>query len=159
MATMLYAGLRRGEVIRLQFRNVDLEEGVIHVLQAKGVGGGKDRVVVICEDLKRILIRYLRERDRRGYTNPEFFSSTRKRGGGVTAPTLKVMVDRLRVASGVRFTLHQLRHSFVTHLLRAGAPLHVVRDLAGHANIATTMIYTRVFDSDRRSNIEKIHFM
>lgn len=159
MAVMLYAGLRRSEVIRLQYRDVNLEENVIHVLRGKGVGGGKDRVVVICEDLKRILIRYLRERDARGFKNPEFFSSTRLRGGGVTGPTLKVIVGKLRVASGVRFTLHQLRHSFVTHLLRAGAPLHVVRDLAGHANIATTMIYTRVFDSDRRASIERIHFV
>ncbi|MEO6326895.1 MAG: tyrosine-type recombinase/integrase [Thermoanaerobaculia bacterium] len=50
------------------------------------------------------------------------------------------------------------RGSFVTHLLRAGVPLYIARDLAGHANISTTLGYTKVFDEDRKRGIRKLKF-
>ncbi|MEO6325068.1 MAG: site-specific integrase [Thermoanaerobaculia bacterium] len=157
LGTMLYSGLRRSELLSLLYTDVNLVEGTIRVRRGKGAYGGKFRVAEISPDLKTILQSYLRERSRRGYTNPEFFSSTRV-SGGVTVPTLTVVVRKVRQASGVHFSSHVLRHSFVTHLLRNGVPLYVARDLAGHSNISSTMIYTRVFDEDRKSGVRKLSF-
>jgi Site-specific recombinase XerD len=157
LATMLYAGLRRSEVLALAFSDVDLVDGTIRVRRGKGPYGGKVRLAEVGPELRTILHVYLRARQKGGFTTPEFYCATRG-SGGVTPGMLNVLVRTVRKASGVRFSPHVLRHSFVTHLLRAGVPLYVVRDLAGHSNISSTLIYTRVFNEDRRRGIKKLSF-
>jgi site-specific recombinase XerD len=99
---------------------------------------------------------YLKERARRRLTDeaPEFFSSTRATGPMGTT-TLSFIVRTLVRASGVHFSPHVLRHSFVTHLLRSN---YVAHDLAGHSHIETTMLYTKVFAKDRHENLQKLSF-
>lgn len=159
IGVMLYAGLRRGEALALLIRDVNFQTGEIHVEQGKGRWGGKQRHVPIHADLARLLAAYLKERAKRRITDeaPEFFSSTRATGPIGTA-TLAVIVQTLVRASGVHFSPHMLRHSFVTHLLRSDVPLYVVRDLAGHSHIETTLLYTKVFAKDRHENLQKLCF-
>jgi len=159
IGVMLYAGLRRGEALALLIRDVNFQTGEIHVEQGKGRWGGKQRFVPIHADLARLLAAYLKERARRRVTDeaPEFFSSTRATGAMGTA-TLAVIVQTLVRASGVHFSPHMLRHSFVTHLLRSEVPLYVARDLAGHSHIETTLLYTKVFAKDRHANLQKLAF-
>jgi len=154
---LLYAGLRKGEVLRLQFLDVNLDAETIRVNRGKGRYGGKDRVVMIAPPLRRILEMYIRERRKHGFAGPGFFASM-KTGQPISESTFKRIVERVRHASGIRFSVHSLRHSFVTMLLKSGVPIHVARELAGHSNITTTAMYLRVFDEDKRQEIRKLSF-
>lgn len=153
---VLYAGLRRGEILRLRYSDVNLEEGTIRVMRGKGRYGGKDRVAYIPRDLDIILRTYLKERFRKKFVNPEFFSSIR--GRELPEMTLRTEMHRIRDAAGITFTPHILRHSFVTNMLRCGVPIQVAKELAGHADIEMTMWYTRVFDEDKKLNAKKIRY-
>jgi integrase len=157
LATMLYAGLRKGEVFRLANTDVDLEDGTIRILRGKGRYGGKDRMAFIAPDLARILRSYVAVRDRAHLVSVAFFVSPVK-GHPFSDGVLRDIVRKVSGASGVPFSPHVLRHSFVTHLLRSGVPIHIVRDLAGHANFETTLGYTAVFDEDRTREIGKLRF-
>jgi integrase len=153
----LYAGLRRGEILRLSFSEVNFEDASIHIIRGKGIGGGKDRMTYAAPELLAILRRYLKERRCAQLHSTAFFASSRG-GNGTSAATLKRMVDRVRRTSGIPFTLHSLRHSFVTMLVRANTPINVVRDLAGHRDIKTTERYLRTFDADKRAYMERLTF-
>ena len=157
IATLLYAGLRRGELLRLTYADVSLDDGTIRILRGKGKGGGKDRTAYIAPELRRILEDYLRERRRRNFVGPGFYSSERT-GQGISLSTLRRIHKAVRRASGIPFSLHGLRHSFVTMLLRSGVPLHVARELAGHTSITTTAGYLRVWDEDKRDQIRKVSY-
>ena len=157
IATILYAGLRRGELLRLTYADVSLDDGTIRILRGKGRGGGKDRTAYIAPELRKILEDYLRERRRKNIVGPGFFSSERT-GQGISLATLRRIHKAVRRASGIAFSLHGLRHSFVTMLLRSGVPLHVARELAGHTSITTTAAYLRVWDEDKRDQIRKVSF-
>lgn len=152
----LYAGLRRGELLRLQVSDVDLAEGTIRILKGKGRWGGKDRVVYVAPELHHILIDYLRERPLYGENVPEFLCS--RRTGPLSEATLRRIFLRLQRVAGFAFSPHVLRHSFVTHMLKSGIPLQVARDLAGHNDIGTTMGYLKVFDDEKREQMKKLRY-
>ena len=149
LAIILFAGLRRREVLQLKRRQVDFEQQTIEVEKGKGRGGGKQRVMFIAPELDGILRRYVALRDQIPDAPPEFFCS-RHHKGPISVTTFRRMVRVVRVSSDVPFTLHSLRHSFITQLLRSGVPLHTVSDLAGHSQITTTAGYLRVWDEDKR---------
>lgn len=151
---MIFAGLRRSEVLHLHFADVNLDAGTILVRRGKGRYGGKDRTGYMNRDLRVILAAYLHERARAGVTCPEFFASTGNRG--LSLNQLKRTQNLVRRASGIAFTLHSLRHSFVTMLLRSGVQINVAQELAGHASITTTAGYLRVWDEDKKAQIEKL---
>jgi site-specific recombinase XerD len=153
----LYAGLRRREILRLTFADVNLDDGWIRVVRGKGRGGGKDRTTYAAPELAALLRTYLEERRRRHFASVEFFTS-RRGGHGVSERTFKRIVERVRATAGIHFSLHRLRHSFVTMLLRRNVPIHVVRELAGHRDIKTTERYTRVFDADKREHVRQLSF-
>ena len=153
----LYAGLRRSEILRLTFADVNLDDGWIRVVLGKGRGGGKDRTTYAAPELLALLHTYLEERRRRHFASVEFFTS-RRGGHGVSERTFKRIVERVRATAGIHFSLHRLRHSFVTMLLRRNVPIHVVRELAGHRDIKTTERYTRVFDADKREHVRQLSF-
>jgi len=156
-ALLIYAGLRRGEALALGAADVDLREGSLRVRHGKGRGGGKERVVALAPELKEILRMYLRTRTACGFVTPEFFCAT-DGSRGLPLMTLRRMLAAIQRASGVPFTLHSLRHSFITHLLRAGAPIHTVAALAGHADISTTAGYTAVWEADKQKAVRKLSF-
>lgn len=156
-ATILYAGLRRGELLRLQFTDVDVETGTIRIAAGKGTGGGKDRTAYMNRELRGILLRYLAERRRKRIEGPGFFASSRT-GRPISEAVLRRLHLRVRRAAGIAFSLHSLRHSFVTMMLAQGVPIHVAQELAGHTKITTTAGYLRVFDEDKRREIEKVSY-
>jgi len=154
LSLMIYAGLRRGEVLNLHYADVNLEQGTILIRRGKGRDGGKDRTCYVNPDLRYSLSTYLHERGRMGFTCPEFFVS--RENHGLSLNQLKRIHLAVRRASGVDFTLHSLRHSFVTMLLRSGVPINVAQELAGHADITTTAGYLRVWDEDKKAQIQKL---
>jgi site-specific recombinase XerD len=149
LAIILFAGLRRREVLHLKRGQVDFDQQTIEVEKGKGRGGGKQRVMFIAPELDEALRRYVALRDQIPEAPPEFFCS-RHHKGPVSVTTFRRMVRAVRASSDVPFTLHSLRHSFITQLLRSGVPLHTVSDLAGHRQITTTAGYLRVWDEDKR---------
>jgi integrase len=157
LGLMLYAGLRRGEVLGLDYEDLDLVGQLIHVRQGKGQHGGKTRFVPVAPQLDMLLRAYMRERKARGVVTPEFFAGVRGRPLGVAGIT--AIVTRVRVAAAVRFTPHMLRHSFVTNLILRGVPLAVVRDVAGHSDFKTTLGYTAVQTPERLAAVAKLDFL
>jgi integrase len=149
LAIMLFAGLRRREALQLKRLQVDFDQQTIDIEKGKGRGGGKQRVTFIAPELDAILRRYVALRDQIPDAPPEFFCS-RFHKKAVSPTTFRRMVRAVRTSSGVPFTLHSLRHSFITQLLRSGVPLHTVSDLAGHTQLTTTAGYLRVWDEDKR---------
>jgi site-specific recombinase XerD len=147
VAIMLFAGLRQREVLTLKRNDVNLVEETI-LIKGKGRGGGKERVMFIAPDLHTALAHYIAVRDTRRDPAPEFFLALSNRGMSET--TFRRTMRRIRAASGVPFTMHSLRHSFITQLLRSGVPIHVVSRAAGHTQITTTAGYLRVWDEDVR---------
>lgn len=155
LATAMYAGLRKKEILRLLYTDVDLDEATISIRGGKGRGDGKDRLVFVAPELRDILDAYLRARSLARVTAPGFWASPR--GGAVMSESaLMRIVKRTRRASGLPFGLHRLRHSFVTLLLKAGVPIHVVQSLAGHASVRTTEVYFRVWDDDKRRGVQRL---
>jgi integrase/recombinase XerD len=150
LVELLYgAGLRVSEAVGLEKGGVDLDERLVRVTGK----GGKERVVPVgrqaVEALRRYLARGRPFLDRRH--RPELFLNAR--GGPLTRSGAFVVLRRLAAAAGLepdRVHPHLLRHSFATHLLEGGADLRSVQEMLGHADLATTELYTHVSDRRRR---------
>ncbi|HKO58909.1 MAG TPA: site-specific integrase [Thermoanaerobaculia bacterium] len=155
LGTALLAGLRKSELLALEVRDIDLHAGTIRVRHGKGRGGGKERVCYMPDELRRLLSSYTSARASAQLVCPEFFASLKYRRG-IRQDTLKRIVTYVRAASGVKFTMHTLRHSYVSWLVRSGVPLPVASELAGHTMIETTMNYIRVFDADKRQSVGRL---
>lgn len=150
-STFVFAGLRRSELINLKVTDVDLENLTIFVRQGKG---SKDRVIPMSFTLAQTLRRYLEERKRLKKTCPEFFTSL-NRNSGFTESGLKRLVERMREASGIKFTIHQLRHTFATLMLEGGCDIYSLSRMMGHSDIKTTTIYLAASAEHLRSQIGK----
>jgi integrase/recombinase XerD len=141
---LLYGcGLRASELVGLREGDVDVEGGL---LRCTGKGD-KERVVPMGVPAASALGRYLRDGRRelaRGRRRPELFLNAR--GGPLTRQGLAYILRKiLRRADMLgQASAHTLRHSFATHLLAGGADLRSVQEMLGHANVATTQLYTHV---------------
>jgi integrase/recombinase XerD len=150
LVELLYgAGLRVSEAVGLEKNGVDLDDRLVRVTGK----GGKQRIVPVgreaVESLRRYLSRGRPYLDRRH--RPELFLNAK--GGGLTRAGAFLILRRLAAVAGLepgRVHPHLLRHSFATHLLEGGADLRSVQEMLGHADLATTELYTQVTDSRRR---------
>ncbi len=150
-ATFLFAGLRRKELLNLKFADVDLENLTIFVRQGKG---GKDRIIPMSYRLAEILKTYLRERLRLKKTCPELFTSL-NRDMGFKEIGLKRLVDKMKEASGLKFSSHKLRHTFATLMLEGGCDIYSLSRMMGHSDIKTTTIYLSASAEHLRGQIIK----
>jgi integrase/recombinase XerD len=154
---LLYgAGLRVSELVALDRASVDVDERLVRALGK----GSKERVVPIgrraAEALRRYLARGRPHLDRRH--RPELFLNAQ--GGPLTRAGVFLILRKLAAKAGLepeRVHPHLLRHSFATHLLEGGADLRSVQEMLGHANLATTELYTHVSDQRRRELYYQAH--
>ncbi len=151
LATVIYAGLRRKELLRLHLTDVDVAHQTIFVRLGKGQ---KDRIVPMNAGLSAILERYLQERAKASRSCPEVFTAAR-RNEGLTNIGLRWVVDRVRQLSGIAFGLHQLRHTFATLMLEGGCDIYALSRMMGHANITTTTIYLSASTDHLRAQVAK----
>jgi integrase/recombinase XerD len=150
LVELLYgAGLRVSELVGLGKTDVDLDQRLV---RATGKGN-KERIVPLgrpaADALRRYLARGRPHLDRR--RRPELFLNAQ--GGGLTRAGVFLVLRRLAEKAGLdpeRVHPHLLRHSFATHLLEGGADLRSVQEMLGHADLATTELYTHVSDRRRR---------
>jgi integrase/recombinase XerD len=144
MLTLMYAsGLRASEVVTLRLENVDANAGFLYVLGK----GGKERVVPVADVALAILGEYVvsaRQSFLGKRSSNDLFLS--RRGTAITRQTLWNRIRRWALEAGIeqRISPHTLRHSFASHLLAGGADLRAVQAMLGHADIATTQIYTHI---------------
>ncbi|MFA7301860.1 MAG: tyrosine-type recombinase/integrase, partial [Candidatus Shapirobacteria bacterium] len=129
----------------------DIENLSIFVSQGKG---SKDRVVPMSYTLAQSLKRYLLERKRLNKTCPEFFASM-NRNHGYTESGMKRLVIQMREASGLKFTVHKLRHTFATLMLEGGCDIYSLSRMMGHSDIKTTTIYLAASAEHLRSQMVK----
>lgn len=148
---LLYAsGLRISELADATLDQLALDEGFIRVTGK----GGKTRVIPVGSRAREALTRWLES------GRPKLVNRTTKshvflsvRGGRLTTQRLWQIVRQRAAAAGLEAHPHMLRHSFATHLLGGGADLRVIQEMLGHADIATTQIYTHV----DRTRLRQVH--
>jgi len=135
-------GLRVSEAAGLNINDIDIEEGVAKV---KGKGD-KERFVLFGKETSGKLKYYL------GFVRPKLSGSVNKtqtffigkKGKRLSRKTIWRNYAKWSLLSGTSSHPHTLRHSFATSMLGGGADLRTVQELLGHANLATTQMYTHV---------------
>jgi integrase/recombinase XerD len=134
---MLYGcGLRVSEIVGLEKKDLDFDEGLMHIRLGKGK---KDRFVKIPVSVKEDLNNYIKLSE-----TPVLFAS--QRGGKLTTKTIELILKNSTKKAGIKKRVypHLLRHSFATHLLEQGIDLRIIQRLLGHSDIKTTQIYTHI---------------
>lgn len=147
LCELLYgAGLRVGELVALDVRDVDLHRGDVRVWGK----GGKERIVPVPAAARAALRAWLDLRRRPGVLAEPLFTSLRGRKGEAPRRLGARDVRRrlLRRAQNAnlpgRIHPHRLRHSYATHLLDMGTDLRAIQELLGHASLSSTQKYTAV---------------
>lgn len=138
---LLYGGgLRVSELVGINYGDVDFSSGVVRVLGK----GRKERLVPIGRVALAVLIKFRDEfAPAKGPASPVLVNPDGRR---TTVLLVQKMLKRYLALAGLPLDLtpHKLRHSYATHLLNAGADLRLVQELLGHAQLATTQVYTHV---------------
>jgi integrase/recombinase XerD len=149
---LMYAcGLRASETIGLELDDVDLDE---QVLRARGKGS-KERLVPVGRAACAALRAYLeRGRPRLVGQREVTHVFVNFRGAALTRQGLYKIVRRHALAAGLaeKMSPHTLRHTFATHLLAGGCDLRSVQEMLGHADVATTQLYTHL-SSERLKDV------
>lgn len=151
---LLYAtGMRVSELVSLP---VAAARGDPRMLLVAGKGG-KERMVPLSPPAREALAAWLEARDgaeaeaeAEGRPASRFLFPSRGKAGHLTRQRFFLLIKEFAVSGGVapeKVTPHTLRHAFATHLLANGADLRAIQALLGHADIATTEIYTHVLDA------------
>lgn len=138
LMTLYSAGLRLGELLNLEVKDIDSSKMQIRVRAGKGA---KDRNVVLSEKLLPVLRRYFRQ------YRPEqwlFYGQTPQQR--LSDRVVQRMVHRVSRKAGLQQTVtcHTLRHSFATHLLERGTELPYIQQLLGHRSPTSTLLYARI---------------
>jgi integrase/recombinase XerC len=142
---LLYAsGLRVGELVGLDWGDIDLEGRVLRVLGK----GGRERMVPFGRPAESALDRWLEcwgevRRGNEDAREPVFLNH---RGGRLSDRSVRRILDRYvrRAALAAGVHPHTLRHTFATHLLEGGADLRAIQELLGHSSLSTTQKYTHL---------------
>jgi integrase/recombinase XerD len=149
---IMYAcGLRASEAVDLTVAGVDLRAGIV---RARGKGS-KERLIPIGRQAVGAARTYLEHgRPKLVGLRDERHLFVNHRGAGLTRQGLYKIVQRHARAAGLegRMSPHTLRHTFATHLLAGGCDLRSLQEMLGHADVATTQIYTHL-SADRLKDV------
>ena len=164
LVELLYAtGMRVTELVSLP---VSAARGDPRMLLVRGKGG-KERLVPLSGRARLALGDWLAQRDRdedlakkNGKAASKFLFPSRGKDGHLTRQRFFVLIRELAVVAGIdptTVTPHTLRHAFATHLLAGGADLRAIQTMLGHADVATTEIYTHVLDERLKALVLEHH--
>ena len=141
----LNTGMRVGDIINLRWEDIELDSGRCHIKKGKNK---KDRVIFIRVEILSAMIdmaaKMNRDRTGRVFTTLD--------GNPVQARYLRRMIGEKAAKAGIkkRVHFHLLRHTYLTRLYTRTRDIRVVQEVAGHADISTTMIYTHISGEDVR---------
>lgn len=138
---LLYgAGLRVSELVGLNYESVDSDHGVVRVLGK----GRKERLCPVGKVASALLVEF--KNNFAPSRVPSAPIIVNARGERQPVRQVQLLLKRYLAVAGLPMDLtpHKLRHSYATHLLNAGADLRVVQELLGHAQLATTQVYTHL---------------
>ncbi|MEM9854766.1 MAG: site-specific tyrosine recombinase XerD [Pseudomonadota bacterium] len=154
---LLYAtGMRVSELVSLPLNTA---RGDPRMLLVSGKGG-KERLVPLSAPARDALTAWIAHIDAQDGPSPRFLFASRGKTGHLTRHAFYMMIKDIAVAAGVSaadVTPHTLRHAFATHLLENGADLRAIQTLLGHADVATTEIYTHVLEERLRDLVLDHH--
>ena len=164
MMQVLYAtGMRVTELVSLP---ISAARGDPRMLLVRGKGG-KERMVPLSAPARTALSGWLVYRDTeddvtraKGKPTSAFLFPSRGKAGHLTRHAFYMLIKEIAVAAGVspeKVTPHTLRHAFATHLLQNGADLRSIQTLLGHADVATTEIYTHVLEDRLKELVLEHH--
>jgi integrase/recombinase XerD len=160
MVELLYAsGLRISELLGLTLAAV-IRDPAFLIVKGKG---GKERLAPLNAAARAAVKAYLPARASffaKGAKDSPWLFPSRAAGGQLTRRRFSQLLSEAAVAAGVdpaKVSPHVLRHAFATHLLEGGADLRAVQTLLGHADIATTQIYTHVAEDRLKAVVEAAH--
>ncbi|UPG94495.1 tyrosine recombinase XerC [Luteibacter aegosomatissinici] len=137
MMELFYSsGLRLAELCGLRWGDLDLDEGLVRVLGK----GNKTRILPV----GRFAIAALRGLATLGGAGPEMAVFKGREGGPISPRTVQARLAKLSSGHAKRVHPHMLRHTFASHMLESSGDLRSVQELLGHADIATTQIYTHL---------------
>ena len=154
---LFYAsGLRVSELATLKVHDLHFDEGYLRCIGK----GSKERIVPFSHTAAEHLQHYLgisRPKFLREESVPQLFLT--QRGRPFSRTGLWKLIKKYAMKAGImkNVTPHTLRHSFATHLLANGAPLRLIQEMLGHADIATTQIYTHVDPSRLKGIHQRFH--
>jgi integrase/recombinase XerC len=148
-------GMRVDELVSLGDADIDLRGGGVRVMGK----GRKERLCLLGEPARGAYEGYravLAGAKKGGHPEAAFVGPG---GKGLTARAVQLLLKTYLAEAGLdpKLTPHKLRHSFATHLLDRGADLRSVQELLGHANLATTQVYTQVTAERLRKSYDRAH--
>jgi integrase len=153
---LLYSGLRRGELISLQVKDIDLKKGTI-TIRGETSKSKRTRVLPMHPTLILHLQDYIIERNKLNFKTEHLLVSTNRGDAGLTTNGLRHWEKRLNQSSGVKFHLHRFRHSFATNLARKDVSIVKIQKLLGHTTLSMTERYVRsIIPEDLQDDINKL---
>ena len=157
LVELLYAtGMRVSELVGLP---VSAARGDPRMLLIRGKGG-RERMVPLTDAARAALAHWLAARDEGTSRSSRHLFPSRSSAGHLTRHRFYMLVKEIATRAGIdpaRVTPHTLRHAFATHLLAGGADLRSIQTLLGHADVATTEIYTHVLEARLRDLVLTYH--
>jgi integrase len=142
-------GCRRGELLQLRWRDIDLKSARLTV-RGDGAKSGTTRVVALNTEAVSVLTAWKREQA--GEAAYVFHNAEGDSLGGIKTAFLKVLED----AKIVGFRFHDLRHDFASKLVQAGVDLNTVRELLGHADLKMTLRYAHLAPEHQAAAVAKL---
>lgn len=144
-------GMRRAELVNLKVKDVDFYQNSIKVLGKRN----KERIIPMLKETKAYFHDFLKEREKLKIINDKDFLFLSKTGNKIYETLVYRIINKYfrKVSSKTKKSPHVLRHTFATHLLNKGADLNAVKELLGHASLASTQVYTH----NSIAELKKVH--
>ena len=152
LMTIYSCGLRLSELLNLKIKDIKSSDGIIRIHQSKG---NKDRIVSLPDKLLATLRHYYQA------FKPKEYLFEGEKGGKYSERSVQLILKKALIKANVQSegSVHTLRHSYATHLIQSGIDIRIVKELLGHENIKTTMIYTHITDIDKQKTPSPLDFL
>ena len=147
---LVSTGMRRGELFHLRCRDIDLKNGSVRVWPYGEYSpkGKRPRTIPMTADMRKLFSRLVKDKDADDFAFRPFVAENR---------IYKRFAELLKEL-GMKGTLHDLRHTFASHLAMEGVPIPVIKDLLGHSDISTTMMYAHLSPEIHKAAVDKLPF-